>query len=84
LGVECIGNNVDSEAEWCRKALALGLVMTAKKLSTSSLSESRWNGELKQRRSRLRREMRGQRRSAVTAQAKAQLRKSIWGAKDRM
>ena len=43
-----------------------------------------WNSEIKKIRSQVGREQRSRSRSGATAQAKAELQKSIWRAKDRM
>jgi hypothetical protein len=84
LGVESTGDEVESEAEWCQDALSKVLDTTAKKISICAHSTRWWNGEIKQKWSQLGREKRSRRRSAVTAQAKAELQKSVWRANDKM
>jgi len=84
MGAESTGNNVKSEAEWCQEALSKVLDATAKKIMIYAWPKRRWNGEIKERRSQLGREIRRRRKLAATAQAKPELHKSIRRAKDRM
>jgi len=84
LGAESTGDDIESEVEWCQEALGKVLDDTAKKIRIWAWSNGWWNGDIKERRSHLGREKRRRRRSAARAQAKAELQKSIWRAKDRM
>jgi hypothetical protein len=84
VGVESTGDDVEGEAEWCQKALSMVLDASAKKITICTRSKSWWIGEIKERRGQLGIDKRKRCRSAVTAQAKAELLKSIWRAKDRM
>jgi len=72
-----MGDKVESEAEWCQEALSKVLDATARKMRTCAHSKRWWNGEIKEKRSQRGREKRRSRRSAATAQAKAELQKSI-------
>jgi len=84
LGAESTGDKVQSEAEWCNKALSKVPDATAKKVTICAHSKRWWNGEIKEKSCQLGREKRRRRRSAATAQAKAELQKSVWRAKDKM
>jgi len=84
LGAESTGDNIESEAEWCQEALGKVLDATAKKIRIWAWSNRWWNGDIQERRSHLGKEKRRRRRSAARAQAKAELQKSVWRAKDRM
>jgi len=84
MGAESTGDNFESEADWCQKALSKVLDITAKKLRICARSKRWWNGEIKERRSQLRSEHRRRCRSAATVPSQAELQKSIWRAKDRM
>ena len=84
LGEESMGDEVESEAEWCQEALSKVLNATAKKIRKCACSKRWWNGEIKEKRSQLGREKRRRRRSEATAQAKAELQKSIQREKGRM
>jgi hypothetical protein len=84
LGAEIMGDEVESEAEWCQEALSRVLDATAKKITICALLKRWWNGEIQEKRSQLGREKRRRRRSAATAQAKAELQKSVRGAKDKV
>jgi hypothetical protein len=57
---------------------------TAKKIMICAHSKRWWNGKIKEKRSQHGREKRRRCRSAATAQAKAELQKSVWRAKDKM
>jgi hypothetical protein len=81
--VERTGNDVESEAEWCPKALGQALDTATTKLRICTQSTSCCNGELTKRRSPLGRAIRRHRLPA-TALAKAELQKSIRRANDRM
>lgn len=83
LAVESTGNDVESEAEWCQKALGQALDTTTTKLRICTQSTSCFNGELIKRRSPLGRAIRRHRLPA-TVQGKAELQKSIRRANDRM
>jgi len=83
-GVESTGNDVESEAECCQEALGKVLNATAKEMKICAQSKRWWNGEIMEMSSQLGREKRSRRRSMATAQAKTELQKSIWRAKDRM
>jgi hypothetical protein len=84
LGVKGIGDDVESEAEWCQEELGKVLDATANNIRICGRSKTWWNGETKERRSQLGREQRRRHRSVTTAQGKAEVQKSIWRAKDRM
>jgi hypothetical protein len=84
LDVESTGDDVESEAEWCQEVLGNVFNASAKEVSICTQSRRWWNGEIKHRRSKLGREKSRRSRSAETAQAKAELQKSIQRAKDRM
>jgi len=79
-----MGDDVKSEAEWCQAALGKVLDAMAKKIRICTYSKSWCNVGIKEKRSQLGRVKRRRHRSAVTAQAKAKLQKSIQRAKDRM
>jgi len=74
---ESTGDEVESEAEWCQEALSKVLDATAKTIWIYARSKRWWNGEMKEKRSQLGREKRRRRRSAETAQGKANLQTSI-------
>ena len=84
LGRREHGDKVESKAKWCQEALSKILDATAKKIRICARSKRWWNGEIQEKRSQLRREKRRRRRSAATAQAKAELQKSIRREKGRM
>jgi hypothetical protein len=84
LEAESPGDEVESEAEWCQEALSKVLDATAKKITICAHSKRWWNGEIKEKRSQLGREKRRRRMSVPTAQAKSELQKTVWRAKDTM
>jgi hypothetical protein len=84
LAAESTGDEVESEAEWCHEALSKVLDATAKKITICMHSKGWWNSEIKEKRTQLGREKRRRSRSAATAQAKAELQKSVRRAKDKM
>jgi len=84
MAVESTGNDVTSEAEWCQDALCNVLNATVKKSRICTRSRRWWNGEITRSRSQVGKEKRSSHRSAATAQAKAELQKSICRAKDSM
>ena len=77
MGEESTGDEVESEAEWCKDTLSMVLDATANKIRICARSKRLWNGEIKEMRSQLGREKGRRHRSAATAQAKAELQKSI-------
>ena len=84
LEMESIGDDLESAAKWGQEVLGKVLDATAKKIRICTRSKRWWNGAIKERRRRLGSEKRKRCRSAVTAQAKAKLQKSIRIGKDRM
>jgi hypothetical protein len=84
LRAESTGDEVESVAEWCQEALSKELDATAKKIKICAQSKRWWNGMINEKRSQLGREKRRRCRVAATAQAKAELQKSVWRAKDKM
>jgi len=84
LGEECMGDDVEREAEWCQEAMSKVLDANAKKIRIYAWSKRWWNGEIKERRRALRREMWRRRRSEATARMKAELQKSIRQSKSQM
>ena len=83
MGVEHIGDEVKSEAEWYQEALGKVLDAPAKKIRICASAKRWWNGKIDEKSSQLGREKRRRRRSAATAQPKTGLQKSIPIAKDR-
>jgi hypothetical protein len=84
LGVESSGDDVESEAEWCQEVLGQVFSSSAKKITICTRSKRWWYGAINERRCQLGREKRWRSKFAATAQAKAELQKSIRRAKDRM
>jgi endonuclease/exonuclease/phosphatase family metal-dependent hydrolase len=83
-GMESTGVDDGNDTEWCQEALGKVLDASAKKIRICARSKSWWNGEIRERRSQLRRDKWRRRRSEATAQAKAELQQSIRRAKNRM
>jgi hypothetical protein len=79
-----MGDEVESEAEWFQAALSKVLHSTAKKIMFCTHSKRWWNGEIQEKSCQLGRETRNRRRSSATAQAMAELQKSVRRAKDKM
>jgi hypothetical protein len=79
-----MGDDVEQEAEWCHETLSKVLDAKAKNIRSCARSKRWWNGEIKERRSALRREKRRGRRSEAAACAKVELQKSIRQSKSQM
>ena len=77
MGAESTWYEVPRQAEWCQEAPSKVLDAIGKKITTCTHSKKWWNGEIKEKRSQLGREKRRRRRLAATAQAKAELQKSV-------
>jgi len=77
LDEECTGDEVEREAEWCQETLSRVLDAKAKRIRICARSKRWWNGEIKERRSALRREKRRGRRSEAAAHATVELQRSI-------
>ena len=84
LHKECMGDEVEREAEWCQETLSKLLDTKSKKIRICARSKKWWNGEIKERRSALGREKRKRRRSGAAAHAKAESQRSIRQSKSRM
>jgi hypothetical protein len=84
FGVESMGDEVQSAAEWWQDELGKVLNATAKQIRICVRSMGWSNGRNKEKSSQLGREKRRRRPPVATAQAKAKLRKSIPRAKGRM
>jgi len=53
LGEECMGDDVEREAEWCQATVSKVLDVKAKKIGICARSKRWWNGEIKYRRGAL-------------------------------
>jgi hypothetical protein len=73
VGAESMWDEVEREEEWCHEALSKLLDTTAKEITNCAHSMRWWNGEISHKRSQPGRVKRRMHRSAVTAQAMAEL-----------
>jgi len=83
-GVESAGDDVESNAELCQDPMGKVLDPTAKTIMICAWSKRWWTGQINQRRSQLGGQQIRRRRSVATAQAMAELHKSIQGGKGRI